>query len=443
MAASVGPLFVITVIAGLTVGSTALTTLQPVALVGVTTLALAVIAQYRVTEDSLRAALLAGLALFAVSFVVLYIGTMTRYGTLIFSGSNSHTLWAVDMVGEPFSELVPPPSNDYYYVFLTVLYGAGRFGYVVPILVNLVAFWYLVVVTYRLGDLCLGETHARNAVAILVVFPTCYLHLYRTGPDILSVALVMGVVYALTRLRSLSQWRLFVRIVVLTGTLLLLRPQLAVLLLLVAVATVTLRLVWDETTRRHIVRTAGLSVIMAAIFSGVLYVSNIWGIRSQSVRGALNQLLSSRVPTQGAGLSTLIYDAPLPIRLLSGFVPLAITPFPPWESFTASPAMTFFTVGGLIFFALAPFALAGLVETVRQTTENALALTMYTLGITAVLALVYGGFALKFRLLLVPPFAMFASVGLEARKRYRYFVALCYIGYPVVVTVYLFLTGAV
>jgi hypothetical protein len=346
------------------------------------------------------------------------------------------------MAGQPFSELVPPPDNDYYYIFLTLLYAVGPLGYVVPILVNLVAFCCLVVVTYRLADLIFGAKHARNTAAIIVTFPTICFHTYSTRPDLPVVALVVGVVYIMTLLISWPRRRYLVHLAILMVGILLLRLQLAALLLLVAVSTVTLRPVWESAVRERIVRTGVVSAFASFFFIAILYLTDFWGARSQGFMIALSRILSFQV-VDGGGLSTIIYSAPLPVRLLFGLIPLVITPFPPWESFIASPAMTFFTVGGIAFFSLAPFAVAGLVETVRHTTEHGLVLTVYTLGMTAVLALVYAGFALKFRLLLLPSLAMFASVGLEARKRYRYFIALWYAGYPAIVIVYLLLTGTI
>jgi hypothetical protein len=407
-----------------------------------TIISLLVVVQSLISEQSLRNALTAGLFLFAVSFLVLYFGTTFRFGTVVFTGSTSHTIFATEMIGQPLSELIPPPSNDYYYVLLTLLYAAGPVGYVVPILLNIVAFSCLVVVTYRLTNLIFGKDHARNAAAIIIAFPTVYLHIFATRPDMPSVALIIGVVYTMTLLKSLSHRRYLVYLAILILVILLLRPQVAALLLLVAVATATLRPVWETTTRERLVQTGMVSGVASLGFIAVLYVTNIWGVRSQGIGIALSRVLSYRVVNDG-GLSAVVYGAPLPARSLLGLIPLFITPFPPWESFTASPSMAFYTVGGLAFFAFVPFAVVGLVETVRKTTENALALTMYTLGMTAVLVLVYGGFAVKFRLLLVPPLAIFASVGLEARKKYRYFVALCYAGYPALVVVYLFLIGAI
>lgn len=397
---------------------------------------------YLTTEQPLRLALTVGLILFAVTFLVLYLGTEFRFGTVVLGGSNSHTLFASEMAGQPLRELIPPPDNDYYFVFLTLLYAMGPLGYFIPILVNLVAFCFFVVVTYRLADLIFGKIHARNTAAIIVAFPTVYLHLYATRPDFLSVALVVGIVYILTLIMSQPHPRYLVYLVVLMFGILLLRIQLAALLLLIAVSTVTLRPFWEGATRERIIWTGVSSTFASLLFVAVLFATDIWGIRSQGFTSALSRILSFQAVNEG-GLSTIVYGAPVPVRLLLGFIPLIITPFPPWESFTASPSMTFFTVGGLVFFALLPFALAGLVETIRRTTENALMLTMYTLGITATLALVYGGFALKFRLLLLPPLAMFASVGLAVRKWYRYFVAFCYASYPAVVVVYLSLTGAI
>lgn len=399
---------------------------------------------YLTTEQPLRLTLTVGLVLFGITFLVLYFGTKLKFGTVVFGGSNSHTAFASEMAGQPLRELIPPPDNDYYFLFLTLLFEMGPIGYFIPILVNLVAFCFFVVVTYRLADLIFGKIHARNTAAIIVAFPTVYLHLYAIRPDFLSVAFVVGIVYMITLILAMSQphRRYMIYLMASIVGLLLLRPHLAALLLLVAVATVTLRPFWEGVTRDRIVRTGIVSTFVSFCFLAVLYVTDIWGIRSQGFMIAFSRILSFQAVNEG-GLSTIVYGAPLSVRLLLGFIPLVITPFPPWESLTASPSMTFFTVGGLAFFALSPFALAGLAETIRRTTENAITLTMYTLGITGILALVYGGFALKFRLLLLPPLAMFASVGLAVRKRYRYFVALCYAGYPAVVVVYLLLTGAI